>query len=348
MQLTGELSKVSLANLIQLVRNGELTGKIALSQGTRTAAIFVDRGAIIHVEADTAQGLDALMELFLWVNGSFSFAEEPLGLIKRTINPFLPDQATDRLLREGLAFQEQKKYLDQLRIGGQTILKPTDIAKYAAPPLLELVQPVLERIDGRKTIAEALADAKISRLRYVQAVCACLMEGLAVVVEAPIKADDEKIVLPPWVIARLKQDKPDISQAIVDLVIWVDRVKCWMFQADADFGRIVNKLARSTEPIESDEDFFNQLGQDAGDFQGPFFGESMPGGIVPSAETEAAAENAKATAANAKSAAENAKSAADTTSSVSENDKSPPQPTKPHATPVDQIKSSPKPPSIEF
>ena len=334
MQLTGELAKVSLANLIQLVRNGELSGKIALAQGTRTAAIYVDRGAIIHCEADATRGREALMDLFLWVNGSFSFAEEPLGLITRTINPYLPDESTDRLLREGLAFLEQKKYLDQLRIGGQTILKPTDSAKFAPPQLLELVQPILERIDGRRTIAEALADANISRFQYVQSVCACLMEGLAVVVEAPIKPDDEKIVLPPWVMARLKQDQADISQAIVDMVIWVDRVKCWMFQADADFGRIVNKLWRSTESIDSDLDFFKALGQESADFQGPLFGESMPAAEQPSTKPGQAQKPTPQ-------------------SSI------PPAPTQPPPeqtnapsaqppTPIDPMKSSPKPPSIEF
>jgi hypothetical protein len=337
MQLTGELAKVSLANLIQLVRNGELSGKIALSQGTRTAAIYVDRGAIIHCEADATKGRDALMDLFLWVNGSFAFAEEPLGLITRTINPYLPDESTDRLLREGLAFLEQKKYLDQLRIGGQTILKPTDSAKFAPPQLLELVQPILERIDGRRTIAEALADANISRFQYVQSVCVCLMEGLAVVVEAPIKPDDEKIVLPPWVMARLKQDQTDISQAIVDMVIWVDRVKCWMFQADADFGRIVNKLWRSTESIDSDEDFFKALSQESADFQGPLFGESMPAG---SSEAEQASHKSSQAQKPAPPSTPPAPSQPPAGQSNAPSVQPPPA--------ADPMKSSQKPPSIEF
>lgn len=279
MQLTGELSKVSLPNLIQLVRNGELTGKIAFLNGARTATLYFDRGSLIHSEADGISGKDALMELFLWAGGSFSFMEDPLVNVSRTLNPFLPDESTDRLLREGMAYVEQKKYLDQLRISGQTILKMTDQARRASKQLLAIAAPVLERIDGQRTLAEALANLPISRREYVQAVYACLAEGLAVVVEAVQQPNQEQITLPAWVVARLKQDNVNISQAIVDMVIWVDRVKCWMYQVDSDFGRIIAELAKGEGSIDSDEDFFRELGQDASDYQGPFFGESMPGGV---------------------------------------------------------------------
>ncbi|MBS2001245.1 MAG: DUF4388 domain-containing protein [Cyanobacteria bacterium SZAS LIN-5] len=280
MQLTGELSKVSLPNLIQLVRNGELTGKIAFLNGARTATLYFDRGSIIHAEADGIFGKDALMELFLWASGSFSFMEDPLLNVDRTLNPFLPEESTDRLLREGMAYLEQKKYLDQLRISGQTILKVTDQARRAPKPLLAIALPILERVDGQRTLAQALADFRMTRREYVQAVYACLAEGLAVVVEAAVQPNQEQITLPPWVIARLKQDNVNISQAIVDMVIWVDRVKCWMYQVDSDFGRIIAELAKSEGSIDSAEDFFKELGQDSADYQGPFFGESMPGGVA--------------------------------------------------------------------
>lgn len=87
MQLNGDLAKVSLSNLLQLVRNGELTGKIALLQGAKSATIFVEKGSIVHVEADSFSGREALFELFLWISGSFSFVEGELGSIPRTLNP---------------------------------------------------------------------------------------------------------------------------------------------------------------------------------------------------------------------------------------------------------------------
>jgi Domain of unknown function (DUF4388) len=53
------------------------------------------------------------------------------------------------------------------------------------------------------------------------------------------------INLPDWVLARLRQDNPNISQAITDLVIWADRLKCWIYQADADLENVLACLQES-------------------------------------------------------------------------------------------------------
>ncbi len=231
MQLAGELSKISLPSLIQLVRNGGLTGEISLAQGTNSAKIFVEQGRIVHVESDLGVGREAFLELFLWLAGTFSFVENDLFSIERT---FPEDEPIDRLLREGVAYLEEKKYLDQLRINGQTVLKPSEAAK-ANPGT-----PLVDRLDGRKTLAQALADANLSRRAYVKAVYQLLTEGLVVVAE-PV-AHGDQVDLPGWVVSRLKQDNADLSQAIVDMVIWVDRIKCWMYQADSDLENIIEDL----------------------------------------------------------------------------------------------------------
>lgn len=236
MQLAGELSKISLPSLIQLVRNGGLTGEISLAQGTNNATIFVEQGRIIHVESDVGSGKEGFLELFLWLNGTFSFVESKLPDIQRT---FSPDESIEKLLREGIAYLEEKKYLDQLRINGQTILKPTALAK----SIKDI--PLLERLDGRKTLAQALADANLSRRAYVKAVFQILSEGLVVVSEPVVQGDH--VDLPGWVVSRLKQDNPNLSQAIVDMVIWVDRIKCWMYQADADLERVINDLGAGVD-----------------------------------------------------------------------------------------------------
>lgn len=155
-----------------------------------------------------------------------------------------------------MSYLEQKKYLEQLRITGDTILTATDrieeLTKAASnnPRLtaaLSMVQPILDRLDGQKTLASALADLSLSRRVYAQALAIILAEGLAVVVEQPVSRMSETISLPPWVLARLKQDNADLTEAIVDMVIWVDRVKCWLYQADSDFTRILEGLAGSSE-----------------------------------------------------------------------------------------------------
>jgi hypothetical protein len=228
MQLAGELAKITLPSLIQMVRNGELTGKICLTRGVNTAFIFVDRGRIKHVESDVSEGRDALLDLFLWSSGTFSYIDCSVDSAPLTISA---DEPADKILKEGQAYAEAKKYLDQLRIGPSTILRPT--GKSATNALLAY-------LNGRSPLAEISGVCNLTRFEYTRALQQIIAEGLALVVEET--HEQEQIVLPEWVLSRLKQDNEDVSKAIVQMVIWVDRIKCWMYQADADLERLVSTL----------------------------------------------------------------------------------------------------------
>ncbi|MDZ4837713.1 MAG: DUF4388 domain-containing protein [Candidatus Melainabacteria bacterium] len=254
MQLSGELSKVNLANLLQLVKTGGLTGKLTFSQGARLATIFILDGIPIHAETEGEEGVEGLMELFLWTSGAFSFNEEALDGILVSIDDDDPDQSFERLLKDGMSYQEAKHYLDAFNITPKSILKPTGTAVSFAKQVLSM--PGLERLDGKSTLAEALADLHLSKREYVRTVSSWMMDGIADVAEPVLLEDMDHVDLPAWVVSRLKQDNPDISQAIVDMVIWVDRVKCWMFQVDVDFYKIRKQIEQSTGGTgDLDDDF---------------------------------------------------------------------------------------------
>ena len=70
-----------------------------------------------------------------------------------------------------------------------------------------------------------------------------IIHGAGAVSNQPPFNDSETIELPDWVKARLRQDNRNLSQAIVDMVIWVDRVKCWMYQADADLAKVLDEMS---------------------------------------------------------------------------------------------------------
>ena len=233
MQLAGELTKISLPSLIQLIRNGELTGKVCLTQGANTAFIHVQNGRIIHVETDTDQGRAALLELFLWLSGTFSFVEADVHSVQHSLPA---DEPVEKIIREGVAYLEKKKYLDQLRISSRTVLKA------ATNRYIDNV--LYDKLDGRSTLGQIATELGLKRFDQVSAVHELICKGYAVVVEPP--APEDSITLPDWVTSRLRQDNPDIAQAIVEMVIWVDRVKCWMYQADAELEKVVEQLAGET------------------------------------------------------------------------------------------------------
>ena len=241
MQLSGELAKVSFANLLQLVRSGGLAGKLTLSQGALLGAILIEKGLPVHAEIEGLSGKEALFEFFLWLSGTFAFSEGAFeGLNKtlpRTIKFNNSDDTFERLLKDGIAYLEAKQYLDSLGVGPESVLKAADQKGDYARTLMQ--NPGLERIDGVRTLADALSALNLTGREFTLVVADWFYGGLVQIAKPDYGLGDNQVELPDWVVARLKQDNQDLTKAIVDMVIWVDRVKCWMYQTDADFERIL-------------------------------------------------------------------------------------------------------------
>jgi len=231
MQLAGELSKMNLASLIRLVRNGELTGKICLAQGVNSAFIFFENGQPIHVESDRGIGRRALLELFAWQTGTFSYVECD---VSEQAHSIAAEEPLEKLLKEGLAFQDSLRYLEQLRISARTVFRQSRGDKSDA---------FLSQFDGKNSLADVVKLLSLSRSEYVPLLHKALVDGNLLVIETAQSAGEIK--LPDWVVLRLKQENLDVSQAIVDLVVWADRVKCWLYQADVDMHRIITKIDES-------------------------------------------------------------------------------------------------------
>lgn len=272
MQLAGELSKVSLPNLLQLVKNGMLTGKLTFLQGAKTAMLFVENGNVIHADSDGNTGKEALMSLFLWETGSFSFVEETsLSAPQRSLNPTRHEDSFEKLQRDGLIYVQQSQLLEERSITPATVLAQTGTASSFAAEAM--AGPGYHRLDGRRSLAEALSDQNLSHREFVNLVAYWLSEGLATTVDPNSEPSGEEIKLPEWVISRLRQDNANLSKAIIDMVIWVDRVKCWMYQVDADFYRIIKTLAPEDEDNESE----SQEGPTSNPFGSPMDPDSDPG-----------------------------------------------------------------------
>src|ERR1041385_3741878 len=73
MALTGELSDLSLAELIEFFCNQRKTGCIEVQYTTGSAAFFLQSGAVIHAEVGTLRGIEAVYFALTQTNASFTF-----------------------------------------------------------------------------------------------------------------------------------------------------------------------------------------------------------------------------------------------------------------------------------
>ena len=82
--IQGSMREAPLPDIIQLVSQGGKSGCFHVQQETAKARIYLKEGRIIHAVTHSGEGLEALMEVALWLEGSYRF-EEVLSEVPITI-----------------------------------------------------------------------------------------------------------------------------------------------------------------------------------------------------------------------------------------------------------------------
>jgi hypothetical protein len=73
--IQGSMREAPLPDIIQLVSQGGKSGCFHVQQETSKARIYLKEGRIIHAVTHSGEGLEALMEVALWLDGSYRFEE---------------------------------------------------------------------------------------------------------------------------------------------------------------------------------------------------------------------------------------------------------------------------------
>ena len=83
--IQGSMREAPLPDIIQLVSQGGKTGCFHVADEARRARIYLQGGRIIHAATNENEGLEALYQVALWLDGSYLF-EEGGASVPATIN----------------------------------------------------------------------------------------------------------------------------------------------------------------------------------------------------------------------------------------------------------------------
>jgi len=149
--IQGSMREAPLPDIIQLVSQGGKTGCFHVLEDHRKAKIYLKAGRIIHAVTNESEGLDALYQLALWLDGSYSFEEGEVQ-VGATINKPNPS-----------ILMEMHRRMDEWRVISQKIasldlypcstLLPGDSASGVNPREAKL----LEVLSGYYTVEELAA-----------------------------------------------------------------------------------------------------------------------------------------------------------------------------------------------
>jgi len=171
--LEGDLQNLQIANLLQSIGMGKMTGRLEVISVSDTASVYFNEGVPIHCTIRDAEGDNALVELVAWEEGAFRFYQEPKT---QTVTV---KKRLDFLLMEGAAFDDQQKYLKQrgMRFDSYPIRRHQGISEQefeklvAAAPVgdMNLLKALYQSCDNRSTLVEVLRRKPLSKIELVPA-----------------------------------------------------------------------------------------------------------------------------------------------------------------------------------
>lgn len=101
MGFDGEVSGMSLTDLLQIKAMGRFSGRIVVEQNGRSGHLFFREGDLVHAQLDQFEGKDAFARVLAWGGGTFR-AEPKVGTTRQTIN-----ESFQYLLLDALRLQDE-------------------------------------------------------------------------------------------------------------------------------------------------------------------------------------------------------------------------------------------------
>jgi hypothetical protein len=81
--ITGDLSDISIFDIVQILENSRMSGALALRSGTRSGNVYFNEGQVVDAVYGQKIGLDAFAELVDFGTGQFEFEKSPTRFQQR-------------------------------------------------------------------------------------------------------------------------------------------------------------------------------------------------------------------------------------------------------------------------
>jgi hypothetical protein len=167
--LSGSLTAVPAANLLQSISLSRMTGRLRIDTSNGPAEVFFLDGAPCHAQMGSEVGSEVLLELVGWTSGNFQF-EPKLKTEESTIS-----QNLDSLLLQAAQLIDNAQFL---QLSGITLTVPLvrarvlteagfeEALKAGAPLDLVLQKRLYRAIDGVSTLEEILLKLGLKRSQW--------------------------------------------------------------------------------------------------------------------------------------------------------------------------------------
>jgi len=157
--MQGNLSQISLNDILLLATGGKKSGILKLSRGKETVEIYFTEGDIVHATCPIGEGEKALLYPVTWSEGTFTLLPNgipPSSTIKKH---------SSLILEEVRAMIREWEGILEIIPSGRTVFRIADLGEEQNGPITvpHVGWRVLSKIDGARSVQEI---AEILRVPY--------------------------------------------------------------------------------------------------------------------------------------------------------------------------------------
>lgn len=191
--MQGNLSQISLNDLLLLATGGKKSGVLKLSRGKETVEVYLNGGEIIHATCPIGDGEKALLYPVTWGEGTFALL--PNGT---SPTPTIRKQSA-QILDEVKAMSREWETILEVIPSGKTVFRLADLGDEQSGPITvpHVGWRVLTKVDGLRNVQEI---AEILRVPYAYTakVIFNLHKAGLVEIVAPAARSSSELVPPAW------------------------------------------------------------------------------------------------------------------------------------------------------
>jgi hypothetical protein len=211
--MQGNLSQISLNDILLLATGGKKSGVLKLARGKETVEVYFVEGNIVHASCPIGDGEKALLYPVTWGEGSFSMLANgapPATTIKKS---------SSEILEEVKAMTREWESILEVIPSGKTVFRIADPGEdqSGAITIPHVGWRVLTRVDGARTVQEIAESLRIPYAYTAKVIFNLHKSRLVEVVSAATKGGGEMVA--PSLLKQLSGALTDVMGPMAPVVL---------------------------------------------------------------------------------------------------------------------------------
>src|SRR5918995_5471815 len=211
--MQGNLSQISLNDILLLATGGKKSGVLKLSRGKENVEVYFQEGNIIHATCPIGDGEKAILYPVTWGDGSFSLfpnGVSPAPTIKKT---------SAEILEEVKAMSREWETILEVIPSGKAVFRIADPGEEQTGPITvpHVGWRVLSKVDGTRTVQEVAEILRIPFAYTAKVIFNLHKSGLVELVAPSSKPPSD--LVPPALFDRLAAVLTEVIGPMAPLVL---------------------------------------------------------------------------------------------------------------------------------